>query len=125
MNEKFSSKYDAWYNASTDEWLEDECDDPECEFCSIRPERPSDDLSLVKNINLKEVIADQVLEIQKLRKENVEMLLAIEQAMRYFTCVGPGPLNDNTLNFNKEQINYLYKIYNILLEWRNEPDTDY
>lgn len=42
MNEKFCSEYDAWYDASTDEWLESMCDDPECEFCSGRPARPSD-----------------------------------------------------------------------------------
>lgn len=35
----YSEEYDAHYNKETGEWLEDKCDDPECEFCVDRPEK--------------------------------------------------------------------------------------
>jgi len=37
---KHSDQYDAYYCASCNEWLESKCDDPECEYCSIRPDQP-------------------------------------------------------------------------------------
>ena len=37
----YSSEYDAYYCESCDQWLEEACDDPFCEFCAHRPERPS------------------------------------------------------------------------------------
>lgn len=39
---QYSDYYDAVYDDETDEWLEDKCDDPTCEFCTQRPARPSD-----------------------------------------------------------------------------------
>lgn len=36
----FSEKYDAYYNEETNEWLESRCDDPNCEYCLDRPDRP-------------------------------------------------------------------------------------
>jgi hypothetical protein len=36
----YSEEYDAYYNAKTNEWTEDKCDDPACEFCKNRPEKP-------------------------------------------------------------------------------------
>jgi len=38
----YSAKYDAVYCADCDEWLEGKCPDTECEYCSVRPEKPSD-----------------------------------------------------------------------------------
>lgn len=43
--EKYSEEYDAFYNEETNEWLESTCDDPECEYCRTRPERPLSDYS--------------------------------------------------------------------------------
>ena len=40
MKEAYSEKYDAYYDEDTNEWLESKCDDPTCEFCVNRPERP-------------------------------------------------------------------------------------
>jgi hypothetical protein len=37
---KHSDQYDAYYCASCNEWLESKCDDPECEYCPNRPDRP-------------------------------------------------------------------------------------
>lgn len=35
----YSEEYDAHYNKETGEWLEDKCDDPNCEYCTGRPEK--------------------------------------------------------------------------------------
>ena len=37
---KYSEEYDAYYNQTTNEWTETKCDDPACEYCTNRPERP-------------------------------------------------------------------------------------
>lgn len=34
-----NDQYDAYYDVSTREWLEQACTDPECEFCPNRPEK--------------------------------------------------------------------------------------
>lgn len=33
-------KYDAWCCASCNEWLDSACSDPDCPFCSQRPQTP-------------------------------------------------------------------------------------
>lgn len=38
---QYSNKYDAYYCELCNQWLERKCEDPECEFCSIRPDKPS------------------------------------------------------------------------------------
>jgi hypothetical protein len=38
---QYSEQYDAYYDDETNEWLEDKCDDPECEYCPNRPEKPN------------------------------------------------------------------------------------
>lgn len=38
----YSETYDSYYCKKCDEWLDDTCDDKECEFCSQRPKKPSD-----------------------------------------------------------------------------------
>jgi hypothetical protein len=40
LAEEYSEEYDAYYNPLTNEWIESKCDDPTCEFCINRPERP-------------------------------------------------------------------------------------
>ena len=37
---ELSEEYDAYYSISKNEWIDSKCDDPTCEFCSERPERP-------------------------------------------------------------------------------------
>ena len=37
MNQRYSEQYDAYYDEQTNEWLEDTCDDPDCEYCVGRP----------------------------------------------------------------------------------------
>ena len=37
---KYSEKYDAYYDEETGEWTESKCDDPTCEYCAERPEKP-------------------------------------------------------------------------------------
>ena len=39
---QYSDKYDAYYCNACNIWLEDKCDDPECEFCPKRPICPKD-----------------------------------------------------------------------------------
>ena len=38
---RLNEKYDAYYDDKKDEWLEDKCDNPNCEFCKDRPTKPS------------------------------------------------------------------------------------
>lgn len=33
-------QYDAWACISCNEWLDKACDDPDCPYCSIRPQTP-------------------------------------------------------------------------------------
>ncbi len=40
MNQKYSEKFDAYYDEQTNEWLEDTCDDPECDLCIGRTPAP-------------------------------------------------------------------------------------
>ena len=43
MNQRYSEQYDAYYDEQTNEWLEDICDDPDCDLCigmHGRPEKP-------------------------------------------------------------------------------------
>lgn len=37
---KYSEEHDAYYNQTTNKWIEPKCDDPACEYCTTRPERP-------------------------------------------------------------------------------------
>ena len=37
---QYSEQFDAYYDDETNEWLDTKCDDPECEYCVNRPERP-------------------------------------------------------------------------------------
>ena len=37
---KYSEQWDAYYDESTNEWTESKCDDPTCEYCVGRPEKP-------------------------------------------------------------------------------------
>lgn len=37
---EFSEEYDAYYCETCNQWLEDPCDDPTCEFCTARPLTP-------------------------------------------------------------------------------------
>lgn len=39
LNQAYSEQYDAFYDTKTGEWLESKCDDPNCEYCSNRPEK--------------------------------------------------------------------------------------
>jgi hypothetical protein len=36
----YSSEYDAYYCDYCNEWMESKCDDPNCEYCTIRPATP-------------------------------------------------------------------------------------
>lgn len=40
MNKQYSEKYDAYFDADTNQWLEAPCNDPNCQFCALRPDRP-------------------------------------------------------------------------------------
>ena len=37
----YNEKHDADYCPECDEWVSGQCEDPECEFCRDRPEKPS------------------------------------------------------------------------------------
>lgn len=36
----YSAEYDAYYNSKTNEWIDYRCHDPNCEYCTNRPDRP-------------------------------------------------------------------------------------
>lgn len=38
----YNPVYDAMFCKKCDAWCESKCNDPNCEFCSSRPEKPSD-----------------------------------------------------------------------------------
>lgn len=38
---QYNIKYDAYYCELCNIWLEEKCSDPGCNFCFIRPEKPS------------------------------------------------------------------------------------
>jgi hypothetical protein len=38
--ESFSKEYNTYYCDKCNVWLESECDDPDCDFCLTRPQRP-------------------------------------------------------------------------------------
>jgi len=40
-DKKYNAKHDAYYCESCDVWLEKACNDPECDYCHERPEKPS------------------------------------------------------------------------------------
>ena len=40
MNQKYSEQFDTYYDEQTNEWLEDICDDPDCDLCIGRYGRP-------------------------------------------------------------------------------------
>ena len=40
MSKQYSEQFDAYYDDETNEWLESTCDDPNCEYCTNRPEKP-------------------------------------------------------------------------------------
>ena len=48
--EEYSEEHDAYYNPVTNEWLEPTCDDPTCEYCVDRPERPLIDKQALKEV---------------------------------------------------------------------------
>lgn len=43
--QQYSKKYDAYYCEQCNIWLEDKCNDPECEYCPSRPETPIQSVS--------------------------------------------------------------------------------
>lgn len=42
---QYSEQYDAYYCAECNVWLEDKCDDVDCEFCPGRPDHPVNDIN--------------------------------------------------------------------------------
>ena len=47
---QYSEQYDAYYSDTHNEWLDSKCDDPECEYCPNRPERPLTEEQYAKTI---------------------------------------------------------------------------
>lgn len=42
MAKKYNEQWDSYYDDENDEWLEEPCQDENCEFCSNRPTKPSE-----------------------------------------------------------------------------------
>ena len=36
----YSEEYDSFYCPDCNRWLDEKCADPNCEFCSVRPDKP-------------------------------------------------------------------------------------
>lgn len=66
----------------------------------------------VNNVEL-ELIGKQAFEIHRLKTEVNELRQKIEGARCSMTCIG-GPLNDNKLQFNKEQLRLIRQIHDEL-----------
>ena len=42
MSRLYSDKFDSYFCAACDKWLENKCSDGGCDFCATRPEKPSE-----------------------------------------------------------------------------------
>jgi hypothetical protein len=60
-----------------------------------------------------ELIAEQQLEIRKLKIGNTEYKKNLNQINMMMYCCGPGPFNDNSLQFNQKHLRYLKQIANL------------
>ena len=47
---QYSEQWDADYSPLRNEWLDSKCDDPECEYCPNRPDRPLTEMEYAKII---------------------------------------------------------------------------
>ena len=54
-------------------------------------------------MNEQEVIARQAVKIEQLEVENAHLKASIHRAILHMVCIG-GPLNDNKLGCNREQL---------------------
>jgi len=50
---KYNKMWDAYYDSEKDEWLEEKCNDKDCEFCKNRPTKPSECKSKIAKRRLK------------------------------------------------------------------------
>lgn len=46
---EFNEKHDAFFDKEKDIWLEEKCNDPDCDFCKDRPNKPSEIKWKLKN----------------------------------------------------------------------------
>jgi hypothetical protein len=37
---QYSEKYDTYFCGECNKWLEEKCTDPDCQYCTTRPEKP-------------------------------------------------------------------------------------
>ena len=62
---RYNERFDAYYETDTNEWLESKCDDPECDYCSGRPDHPppfeAGDTVMVIPYNRKAIVVEQYL----------------------------------------------------------------
>lgn len=63
----YSDKYDAYFCDFCNKWLEEKCTDPECDYCTKRPNTPSRDE--MKKLSEHEWIAN-IKRLEKLFKES-------------------------------------------------------
>lgn len=65
---------------------------------------------------LRDVIIEQAVELNELRKRVARMGEAIQDARNHMICVG-GPLNDNKLQYSREQLVTFGCIDELLEPW--------
>ena len=39
---EYNEEFDCYYCVECNEWLENKCSNPQCDYCSNRPEKPND-----------------------------------------------------------------------------------
>ena len=59
---KYSEQWDAYYDDVTNEWTESKCDDPTCEYCAGRPEKPMDGVMVTTEDKLNDRIRELMIE---------------------------------------------------------------
>jgi hypothetical protein len=59
------------------------------------------------------VIGQQTVEISELKAQVEDLSSRINKAVMHMICIG-GPLNDNKLQFNKEQLRLIRQIHSAL-----------
>ena len=60
------------------------------------------------------LIANQAREIAELKEELSEYKEAMQKLHNMMVCIG-GPLNDNVLSFDKEQLAFLFRLHNNMI----------
>jgi hypothetical protein len=64
---QYSKEFDAYYEDTTNEWIDSRCCDPSCGYCSSRPKKPMHETNTDNPIDFPQVVPQDDL-VYRLRK---------------------------------------------------------